>query len=139
MSVIIWPDLLLIVFALLALGPVLWCKVHSRRAVGPTRSRYGMSAAACLCFVLGVGCLVVAGVDVVLAEWDKAHRLNTDNRDAAFAAFFEAYRSRPIDPEVYPKPEAPDFRLPALDEDRSVRLSDFRGREPVVLIFGSFG
>jgi hypothetical protein len=33
---------------------------------------------------------------------------------------------------------APDFDLPALDQPARVRLSDFRGRQPVVLIFGSY-
>jgi hypothetical protein len=33
---------------------------------------------------------------------------------------------------------APDFTLPLLDHSGSVRLSSFRGRQPVVLIFGSY-
>lgn len=33
---------------------------------------------------------------------------------------------------------APDFSLPALHEQRSVTLSSFRGKQPVVLIFGSY-
>jgi hypothetical protein len=33
---------------------------------------------------------------------------------------------------------APDFALPTLDRQREVRLSPFRGREPVVLVFGSY-
>lgn len=33
---------------------------------------------------------------------------------------------------------APDFTLPKHDEDRSITLSQFRGKKPVVLIFGSF-
>ena len=34
--------------------------------------------------------------------------------------------------------EAPDFELPRLDGDGNVRLSAFRGRKPVALIFGSY-
>ena len=34
--------------------------------------------------------------------------------------------------------EAPDFILPTHDGERNVRLSDHRGKRPVVLIFGSF-
>ncbi len=34
--------------------------------------------------------------------------------------------------------KAPDFTLPLLDRSGSVSLSSFRGREPVVLIFGSY-
>ena len=33
---------------------------------------------------------------------------------------------------------APDFDLPAQDQKSRVRLASFRGREPVVLIFGSY-
>ena len=34
--------------------------------------------------------------------------------------------------------EAPDFELPRLGSDERVRLSSFRNRKPVALIFGSF-
>ena len=35
--------------------------------------------------------------------------------------------------------DAPDFELPYLGEtDKTVRLSDFRGKRPVALIFGSY-
>jgi len=33
---------------------------------------------------------------------------------------------------------APDFSLPTLDHKQTVRLSDFRGSRPVVLVFGSY-
>jgi len=33
---------------------------------------------------------------------------------------------------------APDFELPTHDESDTVRLSDFRGERPVVLVFGSY-
>jgi hypothetical protein len=33
---------------------------------------------------------------------------------------------------------APDFDLPTVEKDRHVRLSDFRGKQPVVLVFGSY-
>lgn len=33
---------------------------------------------------------------------------------------------------------APDFELQDLDGKNSVRLSDFRGKRPVALIFGSY-
>lgn len=34
--------------------------------------------------------------------------------------------------------EAPDFTLRTLDGDRTVKLSDFRGKKPVILVFGSY-
>ena len=33
---------------------------------------------------------------------------------------------------------APDFTLPTLDHKSTVRLADFRGARPVVLVFGSY-
>ncbi len=33
---------------------------------------------------------------------------------------------------------APDFRLRDVNDENPVRLSDFRGRKPVALIFGSY-
>ena len=33
---------------------------------------------------------------------------------------------------------APDFKLKTLDGSRTMRLSQFRGKKPVVLIFGSY-
>ena len=37
-----------------------------------------------------------------------------------------------------PGAEAPDFELPRLGGKDRVRLSSFRGRKPVALIFGSY-
>ena len=39
-----------------------------------------------------------------------------------------------------PKPNdpAPDFSLPAVADDKLVTLSSFRGKSPVVLVFGSY-
>lgn len=33
---------------------------------------------------------------------------------------------------------APDFRLPTVDRKSYVQLASFRGRQPVVLVFGSY-
>ena len=39
-----------------------------------------------------------------------------------------------------PKPGdiAPDFELPELDGETTIRLSDYRGKRPVALVFGSY-
>jgi len=37
-----------------------------------------------------------------------------------------------------PGDQAPDFTLPRLDHTGSVRLSELRGKRPVVLVFGSY-
>lgn len=39
---------------------------------------------------------------------------------------------------VAPGDTAPDFTLPRLDGSGKVRLSEFRGSRPVVLVFGSY-
>jgi hypothetical protein len=39
---------------------------------------------------------------------------------------------------IRPGDTAPDFDLETLDKNAHVSLSNFRGREPVVLIFGSY-
>jgi hypothetical protein len=40
--------------------------------------------------------------------------------------------------QLRPGGPAPDFDLPTLDKSARVRLSSYRGRQPVVLIFGSY-
>jgi hypothetical protein len=64
--------------------------------------------------------LVAAGVDAGLAKWAKPHHFSDDLA------------------EIHVSMKAPDFVLPSLDESRSIRLSDFRGQKPVVLVFGNF-
>jgi len=39
---------------------------------------------------------------------------------------------------IHPGDLAPDFRLPTLDHKETVQLSSFRGKLPVVLVFGSY-
>ena len=40
--------------------------------------------------------------------------------------------------QLEPGQPAPDFHLETLDKQQRVRLSDHRGRQPVVLVFGSY-
>jgi tetratricopeptide (TPR) repeat protein len=42
------------------------------------------------------------------------------------------------DPGPAPKQSAPDFTLPAVSSGKAIQLSEFRGRTPVVLVFGSY-
>lgn len=51
---------------------------------------------------------------------------------------FEPLWSRARAGRVNPGDPAPDFRLPTLDHQATVRLSSFRGDRPVVLVFGSY-
>jgi peroxiredoxin len=50
---------------------------------------------------------------------------------AAWQAKYDARAPKAGDP-------AADFQLCDVDGQQSVRLSDFRGKKPVVLVFGSF-
>jgi hypothetical protein len=57
----------------------------------------------------------------------------------AMMAFpFETMWSRARAGAVHPGDEAPDFQLPTLDHRNEVVLSSFRGKQPVVLVFGSY-
>jgi hypothetical protein len=51
---------------------------------------------------------------------------------------FEPLWSIARDGSVRPGDAAPDFDLATLDKTARVRLSSFQGRQPVVLIFGSY-
>lgn len=118
-------DVLLIVLGVLALAP---------RLLGR-----GKRTAAVLAFYAGFAMLGAAGADLGLVEWDEAHRPNSEGIDAAAAARIDEYCAREAMAWKAKGPvDAPDFCLPVLDEGRSIRLSDFRGRKPVVLLFGSF-
>lgn len=91
-------------------------------------------------------------------EWRAA--LGTDGRESFNEEDLEAFLYNPLrrrrtsirrmtrqrmeseydfaTPAPAPGSEAPDFELSTPDQQKSVRLSDFRGKKPVVLVFGSF-
>lgn len=56
--------------------------------------------------------------------------LDTRSKMAAWQKQAEVNAPRVGDP-------APDFELPELDGKTAVRLSDYRGKKPVALVFGS--
>lgn len=130
MNVLVWLDLPLVVLGLLALLPQLWLAFRRQRSTRPTLIGRVLSSASLLLFYLGLGSLLTAGVDFGVAAWEKAHRAGYGDRE---------FDIELINYAQIPYREAPDFRLPSLDDDRSIGLSDFRGHKPVVLIFGSFG
>ncbi len=51
---------------------------------------------------------------------------------------FETLWARARAGTVQPGDFAPDFTLPTLDKSAHVQLSSFRGKQPVVLVFGSY-
>ena len=119
MNLLIWLDLPLIVLALFTMAPRLWSALRRRQSACVPAMRRGTSTATLLLFYFGLGTLLTAGADVGLAQWEQARRSGSHA-------------------EIRVAMMAPDFALPSLDEDRTVRLSDFRGHKPVVLVFGNF-
>ena len=123
-----WLDVSLVVFGLLAISPLLWSLLRRGQAVRSCWLGRLMQTAERPLFHAGVVGLALAGIDLGWGAWEEAY------------VFFHDYYKRIGRTDLFPRnAEAPDFSLPVLDEDREVRLSDFRGRKPVVLIFGSFG
>jgi hypothetical protein len=120
MDLLIWLDLPLMALGLLAMSPGFWYVFRLRRIGERSAFGRGLRTATALLFCLGLSALTAAGVDAGLAEWDQACRSqgNDNNSQASMMA--------------------PDFSLPSLGEDRTIRLSDYRGHKPVVLIFGNF-
>jgi hypothetical protein len=55
-----------------------------------------------------------------------------------FLAPFETMWVRARAGTLKPGTMAPDFHLKTLDKSSQVALSDFRGKSPVVLVFGSY-
>ena len=57
---------------------------------------------------------------------------------AYFIIPFETFWTRARAGTVQVGDAAPDFQLPTLDHKSEVQLSSFRGKQPVVLVFGSY-
>lgn len=81
-----------------------------------------------LILFLGVGSMATAGLDVGLSQWDKAQRPLGHDREFRGLSLVNLPADSP----------APDFTLPSLDDGRMIRLGDFRGHKPVLLILSSF-
>jgi hypothetical protein len=123
MNLLIWLDVPLLVFGLFAMSPGIWYASRLGRIGKRSARSRGLRTATDLLFSLGLIALIAAGVDAGLAEWDQVCRPRGGNPD---------------EDNIRVSMMAPDFSLPSLDEDRTIRLSDFRGHKPVVLIFGNF-
>ncbi len=57
---------------------------------------------------------------------------------AYFVIPFETFWTRARAGTLSVGETAPDFQLPTLDHKSEVQLSSFRGKQPVVLVFGSY-
>lgn len=136
MNVHVWLDAPLTVFGLFAMSPSLWMAFRRGQSIRPPMLGSVVPAATMLLFFLGLGSFTMAGLDVGLAAWEDAHRPRSAPFDINSQS--DSFVFIPPGYEIASHEEAPDFCRPVLDEDRSIRLRDFRGHKPVVLIFGSF-
>jgi hypothetical protein len=50
----------------------------------------------------------------------------------------KAKGERPQEGKLQPGDEAPNFKLKRLNADEELELASFRGKRPVVLVFGSY-
>jgi hypothetical protein len=57
---------------------------------------------------------------------------------AYFVIPFETFWTRARAGTIHVGDDAPDFQLSTLDHKSNVELSAFRGKQPVVLVFGSY-
>lgn len=122
MKVFDWLDVSLLVLGLFALTPQLWNWFHRPKALrSPSRRRPFQ-----LLFYLGFVCLILTAADVGSTIRERDYILGSAESEETRAGLFPLGM------------EAPDFSLPSVDGGDAVHLSDFRGRKPVVLIFGSF-
>jgi hypothetical protein len=128
---LIWLDVPLTVFGMLGLAFWGWIRFRQRRLLPSLRRAHSWSAVGMtVALGLSLTALAVAAVDVGEAEWENARRpYDSDAVDYVLPAM----------PRLPVGLTAPDFRLPRLNGEGTVQLSDLREHKPVVLLFGSFG
>ncbi|HLH06057.1 MAG TPA: hypothetical protein VKW78_02350 [Terriglobales bacterium] len=90
-----------------------------------------------------LGCLWLAGVvffDYAMHQTpERFGRIMSRTPVIAFIALpFETLWTRARAGDLHTGDMAPDFNLPTLDKSTHVELSSFRGKQPVVLVFGSY-
>ncbi len=91
----------------------------------------------CLLLVWGVLC---AGSYWAMSQPPAVfgHIVSKTPMPVMIAVPFETLWMRARSGSLKPGDLAPDFQLPTLDHQDTVRLSSFRGSRPVVLVFGSY-
>ena len=76
------------------------------------------------------------GLKTLLAGLGAAALLVAASSDAS--AQGRRGRGRRIDKSPKVGTKAPDFKLKTLDGKKTVKLSEFKGKQPVALVFGSY-
>lgn len=131
MEPLLWLDIPLAVFGTVAVLAVS-ANRFLRRGSPRVKKRRSSWVPALLVFV-GLMSLTAACMDVGYSQWEIRARAVPDDGGSP-QGFDPFYLMRPFEAGA----PAPDFRLPSLEDDRLVSLSDYRGRKPVVLALSSF-
>jgi hypothetical protein len=111
-------------------------------ATAPVKPRRGwrkpLAIAGGVVFVLY--CAAFAGFDYAMHQPpENFGRVMMHTGPAPFLLFpFETMWKHARAGRLHTGDEAPDFMLPQLDGSQTVSLASFRGKQPVVLIFGSY-
>lgn len=90
--------------------------------------------------VVALYCVTLAGFDYAMHQPPETFsRVMMHTGPVPFLLFpFETMWKSARAGSLHPGDDAPDFTLPVLNQASSVTLSSFRGKKPVVLIFGSY-
>ena len=123
MGLIAWMDGPLVLFGAAALV-LAWAGRRRLGAIGAT-----------LASLAGLAAFVVVSADMGLRWWEEAQRIVITRSPEDYAASGLPMR---LFPPLSVGSPAPDFTLPPLHGGPPVRLSDIRGRKPVVLVLSSF-
>ena len=104
------------------------------------RQRRGRPLLLALGIVVILYCAAFAGFDYAMHQPPQTFsRVMMHTGPAPFLLFpFETMWKHARSGHLKLGEEAPDFTLPILDRSETVSLSSFRGKQPVVLIFGSY-
>lgn len=102
------------------------------------RIRLYVVRAACVLLVLWLGFLGLVAYKMRQSPEEFGRFMKHVPFPAYFVLPFETLWTQARAGNVQVGDTAPDFRLKSLDKTTEVALSDFRGKSPVVLVFGSY-
>jgi hypothetical protein len=131
MEPLLWLDIPLLIGGGCALAMLVWNRrgKHGKRT---PRSKRRLPWIQPLVLSMGLTSLAAAGMDIGLAELEVYHRCENQ---APYVDGFEFFDPMQL---FEAGTLASDFDLPTLEGGRSIKLSDYRGRKPVLLVFGNF-
>ncbi len=104
------------------------------------RVKWHIRAGYVVATIIGLYAIAFAGFSYEMHQPPQEFaRLMTHTGPVPFVLFpFESMWKQARNGHLHIGDRAPDFTLPLLDHSAQVSPASFRGREPVVLIFGSY-